>query len=76
MLKVPEAVAKASCTPVTAQRLGTPRITEAAYENPDGTPIDFAPDFFGTARSGDVIPGPFAGLLPGTYTFTVWNNNQ
>ena len=30
------------------------------FENPDGTPIEFRPDYFGTHRSSSLLPGPFA----------------
>jgi hypothetical protein len=34
---------------------------EENYENPDGTPITFDTDFFGTKRAGSkVLAGPFA----------------
>lgn len=64
-LTVPASVADANCMPVTTARLGTPRITEEAYETPDGEEIDFTSDFFGTPRAGAVIPGPFATLKSG-----------
>ena len=33
---------------------------EERFENPDGTPIQFDADYFGTHRGMNVIPGPFA----------------
>ena len=71
-LDVPEAVANASCTPVTTERLGRPIYTEEAYENPDGTPVDFSVDLLGTKRTASVIPGPFAFLKAGKQTIKVW----
>ena len=71
-LTVPASVTEASCEAVTTQRLGTPRITEAPYENPDGTPIDFTIDMMGDRRTGDIIPGPFAGLAAGKQELVVW----
>ena len=71
-LQIPEAIAKAKCTPVTTERLGTPRVTEEPYENPDGTPIDFTKDFLGEARTECVVPGPFASLAAGERKITVW----
>lgn len=32
---------------------------EQKYENPDGSPITFDEDFFGTKRNSSTIPGPF-----------------
>ncbi|MBE6548845.1 MAG: DUF1565 domain-containing protein [Ruminococcaceae bacterium] len=71
-INVPEAVVTASCTPVTTERLGTPRVTEEPYENADGTPIDFTVDYLGNIRTQDVIPGPFATLCEGENKFVVW----
>ena len=71
-ISVPEAVAKASCTPVTTERLGAPVYTEEKYENPDGTPVDFTLDMVGARRDGNVIPGPFASLCAGEQTIVVW----
>ena len=34
---------------------------EQPFENPDGTPITFDTDYFGSHRGVDVVPGPFAG---------------
>ena len=33
---------------------------EQPFENPDGTPIQFDADYFGSHRGVDVVPGPFA----------------
>ena len=35
-----------------SEKLGMPRITEAAYENPDGTPIVFDTDYLDQSRNG------------------------
>ncbi len=70
-LTVPQEVTGKHCEAVTTPRLGTPRITEEPYENPDGTPVDFGKDFFGNERS-TVIPGPFAELKAGENRFTLW----
>ena len=72
VLTVPGEVTNKNCTAVTTARLGSPRITEEAFENPDGTPIDFTKDYFGASRTDTVIPGPFATLTPGENRFIVW----
>ncbi len=71
-LNIPEAVANAYKTPVTTERLGTPRVTEEPYENADGTPIDFTTDMLGNKRSDNIVAGPFAKLMPGENKFVVW----
>ena len=67
----PEAAASWRCEPVTTERLGMPRITEEAFENPDGTPIDFTRDLLDDQRR-DVIPGPLASMTPGRQRLVVW----
>ncbi len=69
---VPEALICADCEPVTTQSLGTTRITEAQYENPDGTPLELSVDITGTVRSGRILPGPFAELQTGVQTIKVF----
>ena len=71
-MNIPESVTKAYRTPVTTERLETPRVTEEPYENADGTPIDFTKDYLGNTRVGDVLPGPFASLSAGENKFVVW----
>ena len=71
-INVPAAVADAACRAVTTARLGTPRITEEAFENPDGTPVDFTLDLLGNVREGNVIPGPIARLKEGVQRIVVW----
>ncbi len=61
-ISVPEEVVNMTCRPVTTKRLGTPRITEQSFVNPDDTPIDFTIDIIGSSREGTVSPGPLAKL--------------
>ncbi len=72
-LNVPEALVEASCEPVTTNRLGTPYLTEERYENPDGSDVDFAVDYFGNRRRDTVIPGPFADLKAGVQNLVIWS---
>lgn len=71
-LSVSEDAVNKMCKAVTTQRLGTPRLTEAPYDNPDGTPIDFDIDLLGNMRKDGSIAGPFAKLSAGTQKITVW----
>ena len=52
-------------TIVDTERLGLPRITEAPFENPDGTPITVDVDLLGNARSAHPTAGPIEGLSAG-----------
>ena len=70
-ITVPECVIAHSCEPVTSKRLGVTRISEEAFENPDGTEIDFTTDINSAIRE-EIIPGPFASLKPGQQTIVVW----
>ena len=54
------------------EKLGMPRITEAPYENPDGTPIVFDTDYLGQERSGQPAAGPMEGLKEGMNRILVW----
>lgn len=71
-ITVPEALASREGVPVSTQSLGMPRCTECPYDNPDGTPVDFAPDLLGRRRTGAGIPGPLATLAPGENQVIIW----
>ena len=68
-----ESMAKIKTKPVTSQSLGMPRIVEAAYENPDGSPLVIDVDYFGAKRS-EVHPtvGPVECLGQGNQRLKVW----
>lgn len=72
-LEIPAAVADACCEEVTAQRLGRPRLTEMAFEDPDGLPVDITGDLLGHRRGERKIPGPFASLHEGVNLLSVWH---
>ena len=69
---VSEDVANKRITPVTTERLGSPRIVEQAFEDPNGEPLDFSYDVAGNKRGDDVFAGPFAYLSAGENKFVVW----
>ena len=71
-LDVPECLTKARGTEVTTSMLCMPRTVEMAFENPDGTPLDFTVDINGNARNGQILSGPFATLRPGKQKLLVW----
>lgn len=48
------------CGLVNTDVLGHVFQPDEAYENPDGTPITFDRDYFGSHRTLDILPGPFA----------------
>ena len=71
-INIPTEVADKRITSTTTERLGTPRIVEQHYENPDGTPIDFTLDILGNKRDGEIFVGPFAKLSAGENKLVVW----
>jgi hypothetical protein len=53
--------------------LGETRVSEAFFENPDGSDITFDRDYFGQLRTDGNNPvGPFAGLKTGHNRMCVW----
>jgi hypothetical protein len=50
---------------ITTQKLGMPRITEALFENPDGTPITLDTDILGNKRSDSPTAGAIEGISAG-----------
>jgi hypothetical protein len=58
---------------INTAALGKARVPKAAFDAPDGTPIDFDMDYFGKRRdSNNVTAGPFTGLAAGTLVLKVW----
>jgi hypothetical protein len=59
--------------PVTPERLGKTLVSQTTFENPDGTPMKLATDYFGNPRDmANPGTGPFAGLKPGRHEIKVW----
>lgn len=70
-ITLPEEAADFVGVPLSTQSLGSPRVTEAPFDNPDGTPVDFTHDLLGVRR--DVVkPGPIFDLKAGKNTLIVW----
>ncbi len=58
---------------VTTAFLGRAKIPDAAYENPDGTPVKIDTDYFGKKRSeANPTAGPFENPGEGTLRLKVW----
>jgi alpha-N-arabinofuranosidase len=59
--------------PVTTALLGRAKIPDAAYENPDGTPLKVDTDYFGRKRNQiDPSAGPFENPGEGKLRLKVW----
>ncbi|GHT22741.1 hypothetical protein FACS189430_04960 [Bacteroidia bacterium] len=61
---------------VTTARLGVARVTQQAYEQPDGKPIVIDSDYLGFPRSAHPQPGPFEAVKDGNMRFKVYPNTQ
>ena len=70
-MDVPEEMLKLKTSVYRTDRLGTPRITEALYENPDGSPVTWDTDYFGNVRER-ITAGQFAKLKGGYNKIRVW----
>ncbi|MEE0945201.1 MAG: right-handed parallel beta-helix repeat-containing protein [Acutalibacteraceae bacterium] len=74
-LNVDQNVSSAKCKEVTTGRLGEVRLAQQAFENSDGSDIDFSKDINGESHTDDIIPGPFATLKAGEQSIIVWTKN-
>jgi hypothetical protein len=62
-----------NATLVTTALLGKAKISGAAYENPDGSPLKIDKDYFGKRRSNsNPTPGPFEDPGQGELRLQVW----
>lgn len=57
---------------ITTEKLGMVRIVEAAFENPDGTPITLDTDYSGLPRGDRPVVGPLQSLKEGYNRFKIW----
>lgn len=58
---------------IQSHSLEPPRISEALYENPNGSQIVFDTDFIGDKRSEYPIPGPIEKLKSGYNKIVLWD---
>jgi alpha-L-arabinofuranosidase len=58
---------------VTSDVLGTTKVSAARFENPDGSPLTVATDYFGKPRNpANLVAGPFAHPPSGNEEVRVW----
>jgi hypothetical protein len=66
-------LSKAATMLVNTKLLGNTKVTGLAYENPDGSPLVIATDYFGQKRSQTKpTPGPFENPGVGEVRLQVW----
>ena len=71
-LTLPAGLEQLRTRPIDGSVLGLVRIVEAAYENPDGSPVSLDTDLLGNPRSARPTPGPIEGLKPGVNRVKIW----
>lgn len=72
-LAVDDAPEIANTNLITTKILGSTVISEACYENPDGSPIVINSDYSGNERNPDhPTPGPFENLSAGENSIRIW----
>ncbi len=57
---------------VSTETLGTARIVDAIFDDPDGNPITMDTDYRGAHRTEKPVAGPIEGLKPGFNRVKVW----
>lgn len=75
-ITIPEEMLKFFVTPVDTNRLGVPRITEARYENPDGSPLVIKVDFLGEEIGKEAVAGPLQNLKAGKNKIRLCTNHS
>ncbi|MDN5216927.1 right-handed parallel beta-helix repeat-containing protein [Fulvivirgaceae bacterium BMA12] len=76
-IKIKKAPDRTKSAQVTTSLLGTTIISEAIYENANGTPMILDSDFPGNLRNKKhPMPGPFEALTKGVNTYLVWNKSD
>lgn len=72
LVTVPQELADFQAPRVSTPELGTPRIVEERYENPDGSDLVLDTDLAGQHRKALDNAGPLAGLHAGLNDVVVW----
>ena len=57
---------------VSTEMLGTVRIVDAVFDDPNGNPIILNLDYHGVCRSEKPVADPLEGLQPGFNRIQVW----
>lgn len=71
-ITLPEGMFAVPGETVTSDKLGMTRISEARFENPDGTDLVLNRDMTGRARGKNPVAGPLEDLKPGKNRILVW----
>lgn len=71
-IELPEEMLQIKTEQITAKLFGMPRITEAEFENPDGTPVCLDEDITGVQHGICPIAGPVQSLQAGRNRIQIW----
>ena len=71
-LTIPDEMLKVTTKIHSTQTLGTVRIVDAIYDDPDANPIILDKDYFGQLRCATPTPGPIEQLKSGHNRIQVW----
>ncbi|MBO5033954.1 MAG: right-handed parallel beta-helix repeat-containing protein [Lachnospiraceae bacterium] len=71
---LPEGFSGLPTTLITTALLGMTRLSEQAYENPDGSALTIDTDLVSKPRSGHPTAGPLEELQPGMNHILIWKN--
>ncbi|MCI8293853.1 MAG: DUF1565 domain-containing protein [Hespellia sp.] len=71
-ITIPEEALKLKTLQIDTQTLGMTRLTEARYENPDGSAIRLNHDLLGNERGNKPVVGPLEGLKAGENRVLIW----
>ena len=71
-MRVPGEMLEIPASLVSTETLGTVRIADAVYDDPDGNAIVLDTDYLGHRRQGKPVVGPIESLKPGFNRLKVW----
>lgn len=61
---------------ITTDILGSVRIVQQRFENPDGTKLSLHEDMLGQPRGSKPIAGPLENLIPGNNRIQIWSRGE
>ena len=71
-MEVEQGVLNVNTEVIDTKRLGTVRIVEALYEDPEGNPVTLDRDYNGVLRGEHPVAGPLEELQEGYNRIKVW----
>lgn len=75
-ISIPEELFELRTERIDTNKLGITRISEAPYENSDGTPLSIDKDCCGSLRKQNPSPGPIDDIKSGYQKICIWKNEK